>query len=229
MAELQKVSDAPMLQTEEEIQRAKSGEAAENNVMEFGEDDIVIVQNILDIPFRFKYEGALYELDPGEQTSLPGFMAWHYLKSFADYYYRHVERTEANLRKARARGYQRNEPLFAKLIIRETEIKKPVDAESRGKVIKLKSDAHIDDSIKEAVGGDIGTGEGDQVLPERKLSNKVASEQEFVDAQTDQDRAIDEFNDAIEGGMSKEEFKAKKEAEAKKAEADAKKSSKAKK
>lgn len=227
MAELQNVSDAPMLQTEDEIARVKSGKSSEENKMEFGDDDIVVVTNTLKIPFRFKYEGALYELDPGEQTQLPGFMAWHYLKSFADYYFRHVERTEANLKKARARDYERDEPLFRQLIVSETKIKKPVDAESRGKVIKLQGDAHIDDSIKQAAGGDLGMGSGDQVMPERKMTDTIVSEAEFDGAVSDRDKAVEEFNEkVIEGDMSKEEFA---EAKTKEAEAKAKKSTQAKK
>lgn len=214
-----RVSDNPMLQNEEDIESIKQGKSVQDKILEFGDDDIVIVRNKLKVPFRFKYEGGLYELDPGEQTQLPGFMAWHFLKKYADYYYRQVDPTPANLKKARARDYQRNDPLFADLIVTETKIKKPVDAESRGKVIKLDGDSKLDDAIK----GDAELGNEDQVLPERQINDEVVDEQAFENAATDQDKSIDEFNQAKKDGKV-DEFKEKKESEA-----EAKKSPKAKK
>lgn len=204
------VSDDPMLQSEEEIKKAKAGKV-EDNVLEFGDDDIVIVVNTLDVPFRFKYEGALYELDPGEKTQLPGFMAWHYLKKFADYFYRQVEPTAANLKKARARDYDKTDPLFATLIVNETKIKKPVDSESRGKVIKLQGDAKLDDALKD----DADLGGEDQVLSERTVTDDVVDENAFENAASDQDKSIDEFNkEVVEGDKSAEEFADEKEKQA---------------
>lgn len=178
----------PMLQSAEEIERLKTGKAADNEkILEFGDDDIVNVKNILDKPFRFNYEGAMYEVEAGDTTQLPGFMAWHFLKKFADYWYRHIER---DLKKANARNYNRNDKLFIKLIVQEAKIPKPV-AGDRDAVVKLKGNSQLPDDIKE----DFESSGEDYTAPEQKLkADTPIPDAEFDANMSEQDKAIEEAN-----------------------------------